>query len=82
MIMLFVKALDAENQIRDFFCQIYELETGLGALSAIAVRGNKLIDAYIIEEGNKTRLPIQAFDSQDLIVPIQQLRSEWETILA
>lgn len=82
MIVLFLKAIDENNQIREFVCQIYELETALGALSAIAAQGNKILEAYIIEEGKRTHLSTQAFDHQDLIRPIRQLQRELKLILA
>lgn len=82
MILLFLKALDEDDQFREFICQVYELETALGTLSAIVAQGNKILEAYIIEEGQRTHLSTQAFDHQDLVYPIQQLQSEWQTILA
>lgn len=82
MLMLYLTTLDKDAQIREFICQLNELETAIAALSAIAAQGDKMIEAYILEEGERTRLSIQAFDHQDLILPIQQLQSEWQAILA
>ena len=80
--LLFLKALDSENQSREFHCQVFELETALLTLSAIATQGNTILEACIFEEGQRTCLPTKAFDHQDLIRPIKQLQSEWTTILA
>ena len=81
MIKLYFRSIDRDNQLRNFDCQLNQLETALDTLNLIAAAGNTLLEIYVIEDGKRTNLPPQAFDGHDLLKPIRSLQRQWETIL-
>ncbi|WP_420147076.1 hypothetical protein [Spirosoma sp.] len=82
MITLHIQSIDQQGQQRNFHCKVNRLEEALNALSAIALSDNHLLEAYIVENGHCTYLPLQAFDGEDLGKAVLELQAQWEKILA
>ncbi|RZK37676.1 MAG: hypothetical protein EOO61_08690 [Hymenobacter sp.] len=78
---LFLTALDQQANQREFDCQLNSLEDSFDFLSRIVARGDTLVSAYILEDSNRTVLPVAAFDGLPLSIGIQALQQEWQSIL-
>ena len=81
MIILFVKTTNRIYPNRHFVCQVNQLETAFEALTAIAATGDTIVEACLQEEGKRTRLPVEAFDGNPILGPIQELQYEWQSLL-
>ncbi|WP_157816186.1 hypothetical protein [Spirosoma pollinicola] len=82
MIFLLLTTVDTQHQLREFRCQIDQLEVGFDLLSGIVAQGEKLLSARIIDEGQSLKLPLEAFDGTPFLKAIQELESEWQAILS
>ncbi|GAB3325645.1 hypothetical protein GCM10027299_24030 [Larkinella ripae] len=80
-IILALTAIDQQQQVRDFYCHVDELETAFDILNSLILRGNQPIRAEVTVSGGRTELPVDVFDGQDWSAPIQQLKKEWEALL-
>lgn len=81
--MLFLTALDAEANPRDFSYGGHRaLEDNLDFLTTLVTQGHTLLSAYIIEDNNRTDLPLAAFDGVPISAGIHALQLEWERILS
>ncbi|UFH54183.1 hypothetical protein [Spirosoma sp. KNUC1025] len=80
MILSF-SAIDRHAQFRDFCCNLTGLETILDFLSTITSHGDTILNAYILDEGNRMELPPEAFDGQLFSQPLQQLEEQWQAAL-
>lgn len=79
--VLFLTARDQNFQIRKFSCQLDKLEIAFEFLSDIVAKGSTLLQAYIIDEGKRTELPLPIFDGGPFMVAMQELENEWQTLL-
>lgn len=80
--MLFVTAIDRQAQWRNFSCQLDELELALDVAHSIACQGDTLINVCLLDGTSRLELPAAAFDEHPFTEVIQQLRAEWEFVLA
>ncbi|MVM37884.1 hypothetical protein GO730_10265 [Spirosoma sp. HMF3257] len=80
MILAFT-AIDQQARLKEFWYQLSELEVALDVLSTIALKGDKILKAQLIEEGVLTELPVEAFDGEIFTNSIHQLEVQWQTIL-
>ena len=81
MIIAFT-AFNTQGEIQDFMCQLESLEAGFDVISSVVVKGNRLLKAVLIDEEGITPLPLDAFDGQPLLKPIQQLELQWKCSLS
>ncbi|GAB3281781.1 hypothetical protein GCM10027347_57630 [Larkinella harenae] len=80
-IFLAITSLDNQQQSRDFLGQVNDLEMAFEFLNKLVRQGNLPIRALVIEQGICTQLPVEVFDGQSWSANLQQLQSEWETLL-
>lgn len=80
--VLFLTARDPNTQIRKFSCQLEKLEVAFEFLSDIVAKGSTLLQAYIVEEGKRTDLPLAIFDGAPFVEAMQELEKEWQTLLS
>ena len=80
MVLLLV-VTESIVQRREFLCQLNTLETGFEFLSELVAQGYILLEAYLIEQGKFTSLPIEAFDGSPFQEPIEQLENQWTALL-
>ncbi len=78
---LFLTAIDQQGQNRQFSCHLDKLENGLDFLSSLVAKGETLVKASIIDDGQTIDLPIAAFDGVPYSAFIGELETEWEVIL-
>jgi len=79
--VLFLTARDQNVQIRKFSCQLDKLEVAFEFLSDIVAKGSTLLQAYIVDEGIRTELPLTTFDGEPFLEAMQELEKEWQTLL-
>lgn len=79
--ILFLTARDQHRQIRKFSCQLDKLEVAFEFLTDIVAKGSTLLDAYIIDEGKRTELPLRVFDGGQFLTAMQELERDWQTLL-
>ncbi|GAB3504378.1 hypothetical protein GCM10027341_34570 [Spirosoma knui] len=63
-------------------CSLDAIENGFELLTSIVGKGDVLITATLVEEGEATELPTEVFDGQSFLEPIQQLEMQWQAILS
>ncbi|GAB4039093.1 hypothetical protein [Spirosoma gilvum] len=81
--MLHLKAINKQQELRQFSCMLPELESGFELLNHIVASGDILISADLIEEGNRpTVLPVEVFDGISFLPILKQLEQDWTTSLA
>jgi hypothetical protein len=81
LMMLFLTSVDRENQYRPFSCQLNRLEVAFDFLSDIVGKGSTLKEAYIVDEGKRTDLPIAVFDGEPFLLAMQELEKDWQSLL-
>jgi hypothetical protein len=79
--VLFLTARDQNVQFRKFSCQLDKLEVAFEFLSDIVAKGSTLLQAYIVDEGKRTELPLTIFDGEPFLEAMQELEKEWQTLL-
>ena len=82
MLVLFIQARNRQQQVQTYQCMLNQLETALSTLTLIAAAGNVLLEIYIVEDEQRTNLSPQAFDGQDMALPLRALQKEWEALLS
>ena len=82
MIALHIQSINRQQDYQRFHCVLNQLEEALTTLSLIAAAGNTLLEVYIVEDGQRTNLPPQAFDGQDMNRPIRALQAGWVALLS
>ena len=70
---------EANHRFFSFYCD--ELEVGFDVLTNILANGDSLLTAELIDKGQITRLPIEAFDGEKLSVPLKAMKREWQESL-
>lgn len=81
MVTLLLTAVDSEGELRDFACQLSDIDSGFDVLTSIASRGHTLVKVRLLEEGNWTHLPHRAFDDTPVLPIIRELEKDWQQIL-
>ena len=81
--LLVLTTIDKQAQFRDFVCLLSTLELVLDSINAIALTGDPIIKAQLIEEGKGRGvfLPIDGFDGQPVSQQLQALEKQWQQIL-
>ncbi|GAB3551588.1 hypothetical protein [Spirosoma fluminis] len=79
--ILTLLTINQESQFQSFVCSLDTVEKGFELLTSIVSKGDVLITATLIEEGEATELPTEVFDGQPFLEPIQQLEMQWQAIL-
>ena len=67
---------------RHFSCSIKTLEDALTLLQSIAAQGDQLSSAYLIDQHSRLKLPVRAIDGESFAMPFEDLKREWEDVLA
>jgi hypothetical protein len=80
--ILLITTVDYKHQLREFRCQIEQLEVGFDLLSDIVTQGEQLLSACIVDEDHSLTLPLDAFDGMPFLAAIQELEKEWQAILS
>ena len=80
--VLFLAALDKEAQLREFSCQLDKLEVAFDFLSTIVARGDTLLSAYILDNNERTDLPIDVFDGAPFLEAMQDMEKDWQALLS
>lgn len=81
MLLLFTTE-DKNATQRNFSWWFTTMETAFDALSTIALRGNQLIKAELIDGDHRIMLPVAAFDGSFLSPVINELEMEWQLLLS
>lgn len=82
--LIILQTIDVDNQARSFACWFSRLELAFDVLNGIQSTGARLIAAEVIDNDQRTQLPIHAFEGNDTLYStnIQQLEREWQQILS
>ncbi|MGA0559617.1 hypothetical protein ACO2Q8_23355 [Larkinella sp. VNQ87] len=80
--VLTLTTIDNQQQWRNFFCQVDELETAFDILSGIVQRGSQPVRASLRDGNGIIDLPLDIFNNHPFSEPIRILKKEWESILA
>lgn len=81
-VFLHLTAVDQQSTVHEFSCNVDRLELGFDILTKIVAKGDKLVWARLVDDGDSTALPIDAFDGGSVLEPIRALEYEWKSILA
>lgn len=79
--MLYLTSIDHKSQDREFYCQLDTLEVAFDFLSDIVAKGSTLSQAYILDDGQRTDLPIAVFDGEPFLAAMQELEKDWQSLL-
>ena len=74
-------AIDESGNTRDFSCQLNTLESGFEVLNNVVAMGHTLTKARLLDQGNQTDFPTEAFDGVPFTEALQELEREWKMIL-
>lgn len=77
-----LNVIDRNQDARQFFFQIDELEMGFEFLNHIVDKGAILISVDLIDNDQCTSLPVKAFDGISFLPELEKLKNEWVSILA
>ncbi|GAB3782081.1 hypothetical protein GCM10028818_37210 [Spirosoma horti] len=82
--IILIQTIDPNNQKRYFSWWFSKLELAFDVVNAIQLTGAKLLTVELIDNGQRTQLPIHAFDGEDIPYStiIQQLEREWQQLLS
>lgn len=81
MVLLLFSIIDQNDKVQHFR-KYAELEAAFELLSRLKASNSRIQRAFIFDKGQRIDLPLDAFDGQPFIGPIQQLQQEWEAILS
>jgi len=81
--IIFLQTIDVNHQLRSFSVYLSQLELAFDVLDGIQSTGDRLIAAELIDKGQRTQLPVHAFDGENtpFSTEIQQLEREWQQLL-
>lgn len=80
MVLLFT-VIDREDRLKSFSWWFGSFEYALDVLSAVHQKGNRILKAEVVENHNRTQLPIDAFDGIMISNTMQALESQWQALL-
>ncbi|GAB2542345.1 hypothetical protein [Spirosoma aerophilum] len=73
--------IDDKNRLRNFSWWFPNIETAFDVLSTLCTKGQWLIKAELIDELERTALPIAAFDGVAISPVLNELEKEWQLLL-
>jgi hypothetical protein len=73
--------MDREGNFRPFFCHVPKLEAAFDVLGTITATGDVLISVDLIDNGQRTPLPVEAFDGEPVGTHIKNLEHDWQALL-
>lgn len=81
--IILVHTIDVNRQSRYFSWWFSQLELAFDVLNAIVSTGASLTKVELIDKEQRTQLPVQVFDGEDIpfSTEIQQLEREWQQLL-
>lgn len=82
MAMAIFLAISPQGEYRSLAYGAPDIEMCFEALTILSKKGWQLIHIELIENGQHTLLPVEAFDGKPIKQHLRQLRQEWELILA
>lgn len=74
--------MDQEDLIRPFSLANTRLEIGFEFINELVRKGDRLIEAKILEGHTCTPLPIEAFDGYSCLFVLESMMAEWNQLLA
>ncbi|MBD2755258.1 hypothetical protein [Spirosoma validum] len=77
-----LNVIDSNQEKRQFIFQFENLEIGFDIVNRIKKQGDILISADLIDDYQRTSLPVEAFDGVSFLAELKQLELEWISILA
>ncbi|GAB3767444.1 hypothetical protein GCM10028818_00220 [Spirosoma horti] len=80
--LLFLTAIDPDQQTRNFTWYFTKIETCFDVLSELSATGNQLLRIELVDNDKHTILPVEIFDGLEFSTPIQALELEWKQILS
>lgn len=80
--LLSFTSIDQQANFRECSWWLTTPEAVFDALSAVATKGNQILSAVLIDEGQRTILPVDAFDGAFFSAPLKELENEWQQILS
>lgn len=75
------RAVDESGTIRNFSCELAQLEAGFDFLSQVVAAEDTLLEVSIIDQGSVIKLPPESFDGSPLLEAMHQLEHEWSSVL-
>jgi len=81
MVTIFIMTLDPTGQSRNFSF-FAKLEVVLEQLNYLIQNGENVIQAYVVDQQQRLELPLEAFDGQPFLAPLQELEQQWQFILS
>ncbi|GAB2552606.1 hypothetical protein [Spirosoma aerophilum] len=79
---LIFSAIDTQAQFRNFSWWFTNLETIYDVLNSVVARGSQLVKIEIVENDQRTALPVEAFDGTFSSEAIYKLEQEWQQLLS
>ncbi len=79
--ILLLTAIDGQGEVREFSCQLPQLENGFDLLTYMDDKGHTLVKARILDEGGSTRLPLKTDAAQPASPIVQELAKDWRQTL-
>lgn len=79
--VLLLTAIDSLGELREFSCQLPQIETGFDLLTFMDEKGHTLVRARILDEGGSMPLPLKANDVNHALPIVQELEKDWRQIL-
>ncbi|AUD02009.1 hypothetical protein [Spirosoma pollinicola] len=80
--LLSFTSIDQHANFRECSWWLTTPEAAFDALSAVAAKGNQILSALLIDEDQRTILPVDAFDGDIFSAPLKELEQEWQQILS
>ncbi len=80
--LLTFRSIDQNANFRECSWWLTTPEAAFDALSTIVAKGNQILSAELIDEGQLTVLSVDAFDGDIFSAPIKELENEWKQILS
>jgi Sensors of blue-light using FAD len=78
---LLLTAIDGSGEVREFSCQLPQLESGFDLLTYMDDKGHTLVKARILDEGGSTRLPLKTDAVHPAFPIVQELAPDWRQVL-
>ncbi len=76
--ILLLTAVDSVGDMREFSCQLPQLEGGFDLLTYMDANGHTLVKARIVDESTPLYLPLKTVDAVPIEPIIQELAKDWQ----
>ncbi|GAB3787682.1 hypothetical protein GCM10028818_52940 [Spirosoma horti] len=80
--LLILTIWDSDNQHRLFSGWFTDLAVACDVASLVVLEGGQLIKVELIDNHQRTSLPVAAFDGTFFSRPLRQLEYQWQQLLA